>query len=167
MQYLIAIPLITGLVSLAISFWAAPRIKKDLDQQGLSNTLIDILSWRPHSRAYHSEQPGGDLELDWIHPSKFELHDNKELMVLFQKIDYIETVTKGVSENLKVKEKVKQLDYDTLNLWYQRNTDMSGNKKGRNPIINYEEKSDNSILLWVYPSKRNTFKTPSSVLSQA
>lgn len=44
MQYLIAIPLITGLVSLAISFWAAPRIKKDLDQQGLSNTFINILS---------------------------------------------------------------------------------------------------------------------------
>ena len=57
MQYLIAIPLITGLVSLAISFWAAPRIKEDLDQQGLSNVIINILSWRPHPWAYYSKQP--------------------------------------------------------------------------------------------------------------
>ncbi len=46
MQYLIAIPLITGLVSLSIAIWIAPRIKKDLAQRGLSNTFIDILSWR-------------------------------------------------------------------------------------------------------------------------
>lgn len=167
MQYLIAIPLITGLVSLAISFWAAPRIKKDLDQQGLSNTLIDILSWRPHTRSYYSEQPGGGVELDWIHPSKFKLYDNKELMVLFQKIDYFETVTKGVFQNLEVKKELKQIDDYTLNLWYQRTIDLSGNKKEQKPIINYEEKSDNAIHLWVYASKLHTFSTPSSVLSQA
>lgn len=50
MSYLIAIPLITGLISLSFSVWAAPHIKKDLDQRGLSNTLIDILSWRPYQR---------------------------------------------------------------------------------------------------------------------
>ena len=168
MQYLIAIPLITGLVSLAISFWAAPRIKEELDQQGLGNAIINILSWRPHSRAYYSKQRGGNLGLDWIHPSKFELYDNKEWVILFQEMEYSEAVTKVIAQSLEVKEEdVNQIYDETLSLWYQKTIDLTKNEKEQKSIINLEEKSDNSINLWMYLPKLNTSKTLSPVFSSA
>ncbi len=47
MEYLF---LLFPVITLGTAIWAAPRIKKELDELGLKNTLIDILSWRPRWR---------------------------------------------------------------------------------------------------------------------